>query len=118
MIQIKRAYEPYSKSDGYRVLVDRLWPRGMSKEKLKIDEWAKDFAPSKELREWFKHQPERWKSFTSRYKKELQSPEAQAWLKSLAKREKKQTVTLVYGAKNEKYNNAVFLRTLIKGKKF
>lgn len=107
-MQIKRVYEPVAGGDGYRVLVDRLWPRGMSKEKAKIDEWMKDIAPSNGLRKWFGHKQERWEEFKNRYKKELS--DKKNLVEELKKLENKyHTVTLVYGAKDTKHNQAVVL---------
>ncbi|MGH8127770.1 MAG: DUF488 domain-containing protein [Gammaproteobacteria bacterium] len=107
-IEIKRIYEPASKDDGCRVLVDRLWPRGLSKDKVKIDHWFKDLAPSNELRHWFGHDPDKWKEFQRRYRVELKDNEdAVAPLRDVLKKEKK--VTLLFGTKEERYNNAVAL---------
>jgi uncharacterized protein YeaO (DUF488 family) len=114
MIKTKRVYEPPEASDGYRVLVDGLWPRGLKKEKLKLDEWLKEIAPSAELRKWFGHQPERWPEFAKRYKKELAAPEKAVHLKRLEDLSRKQTVTLLYGARGERFNNAVAISSLIR----
>jgi uncharacterized protein YeaO (DUF488 family) len=100
-LRLKRAYEPAAPEDGMRILVDRLWPRGISKEKASLYEWEKEIAPSTELRQWFGHDPERWTEFQRRYRAEL---------RELAK---KQTVTLVYGAHDEKHNDAVVLRDVL-----
>lgn len=113
MIKIKRAYEPAEAEDGFRILVDRLWPRGISKEKAKLDLWLKDVAPSNELRKWFAHDPKRWKGFQTKYKEELK--DKKDLLKEIRDKEKEEsTITLVYGAKDEKHNNAVVLRDLLK----
>jgi uncharacterized protein YeaO (DUF488 family) len=109
MIQLKRAYEPAVPGDGYRVLVDRLWPRGLRKADAQLDEWLKDVAPSPELRRWFGHEPSRFREFRERYKRELRSEAAQAALVELARRAARQTVTLVYSAHDERHNNAVVL---------
>lgn len=110
-LRIKRAYEPASRADGRRILVDRLWPRGLKKADAKIDEWPKEIAPSTELRKWFGHDPGRWSEFQRRYKAEArQHPEELARLRSLAKKE---PLTLVYSARDETHNNAVVLRALI-----
>ena len=110
-LRIKRAYEPASRADGRRILVDRLWPRGVKKADAKIDEWPKEIAPSAELRKWFGHDPGRWSEFQRRYKAEArQHPEELARLRSLAKKE---PLTLVYSARDETHNNAVVLRALI-----
>lgn len=113
MIKVKRAYEPARKQDGYRVLIDRLWPRGVRKEELEIDEWAKELAPSTELRKAFGHDPSKWREFQSRYRKELRSPVAQEKIRELAGRAARGTVTLVYSAHDEKHNNAVVLASLL-----
>ena len=112
MIYVKRAYEIPSEEDGYRVLVDRLWPRGISKEKAKIDSWLKEIAPSKELRQWFDHDPEKFDQFKMRYKEEL-AQDAAAMNQLLAIIKKEKVVTLVYSAKNEALNNAVVLKEFI-----
>ncbi len=109
MVRIKRAYEPAARGDGKRILVDRLWPRGMKREEFKMDEWMKDLGPSHELRKWFGHQPERWKEFIRRYQAELKGPAQQALLKRLADAARKGTVTLLYSAKDEERNQAVVL---------
>lgn len=109
MIQLKRAYERPAKSDGYRVLVDRLWPRGVAKRAAHIDEWLKEVAPSDELRRWFKHEPSRFAEFRARYKRELHAEPAHTALTQLARRAAELTVTLVYSAHDEAHNNAVVL---------
>jgi len=109
-VSIKRAYEEPASGDGKRVLVDRIWPRGISKDEAKIDLWLKEVAPSTELRKWFGHDPERWQQFQEKYHAELQDNDALAELKTLAGKGK---VTLVYAAKDEQHNNAVVLRDLI-----
>lgn len=111
MIQIKRAYEKRQSSDGYRVLVDRLWPRGLSKATLHADQWLKEVAPSTELRKWFNHDPGKWKEFEKRYKAELKGSEALAALQTIAKEH--DTVTLLYAAHDEEHNNAVVLQAII-----
>lgn len=113
MIKIKRAYEPAGKSDGYRVLIDRLWPRGIKKASLPLDEWIKELAPSAELRKSFGHDPARWKEFQARYRLELRKAEARRKLEDLAERALTSTVTLVYSARDEKHNNAVVLKSLL-----
>ena len=116
-IKLKRAYEPHSDTDGFRILVDRLWPRGLSKEKLKIDLWLKDIAPSNELRKWFGHEPPKWDEFRKRYEDELlRKPEAVSELRNaLAGRTE---VTFVYGAKDEVHNQAVVLREFVLSGRF
>lgn len=107
-MKIKRVYEEPSKSDGKRILVDRLWPRGLTKEKAAVDMWLKEIAPSTDLRKWFGHDPAKWNEFQKRYIKELDAnPEPVNTIKELAK---KGTVTLIYGARDEEYNDAVVLR--------
>ncbi|MBI0163288.1 DUF488 domain-containing protein [Bartonella sp. M0283] len=105
---IKRVYEPYSGDDGWRVLIDRLWPRGLSKEKAHIDDWQKELAPSNDLRHWFNHDVAKWKEFESRYISELdtQSDVVGFFLSSLKKHAH---VTLLYAAHDEEHNNAVVL---------
>ena len=106
-VQLKRAYEPAARSDGYRVLVDRLWPRGITKRALALDVWAKDLAPSAELRRWFGHDPGRWTEFVGRYRRELRAPAARDVLDDLARRAATGRVTLVYGARDDRHNGAV-----------
>ena len=108
-IKIKRVYEPAEKSDGYRVLVDRIWPRGESKEKADLDEWLKEIAPSTELRKWFGHDPDKMAEFTKKYRAELvdNSEQVDKLRKIVADHD---VVTLVYAAKDEKDNQAVVLR--------
>ena len=113
MVRIKRAYEEPARGDGYRVLVDRLWPRGIKKESLRLDLWAKDLAPSAELRIWFGHDPGRFHEFARRYHAELRVARARALLAELARRAAHGTVTLVYGARDEEHNGAVVLRDAI-----
>lgn len=113
MVRIKRAYQPVSRKDGYRVLVDRLWPRGIRKQNLELDEWLKDLAPSTELRKAFGHDPAKWKSFVSAYKKELRTPAARGLVDKLVRRSAKRTLTLIYGARDEEHNEAVVLKDLI-----
>lgn len=113
MVQIKRVYEKGTTKDGYRVLVDRLWPRGIKKEDLKMDEWIKDLAPSNELRKSFGHDPKKWKSFQEMYREELKNPTSQGFIKELAKKSSNKTITLLFGAKDEEHNNAVVLKNLI-----
>jgi uncharacterized protein YeaO (DUF488 family) len=105
-ISIKRAYVPPSASDGRRVLVDRLWPRGVSKAEARLDAWMKEVAPSDALRRWFGHQPERWEEFRRRYREELKENPAVEALRKLAA---EGPLTLVYGARDEAHNDAVVL---------
>lgn len=112
MIYLKRVYESYSKEDGYRVLVDRLWPRGISKEKAHVDVWMKEIGPSNELRKWFGHDPKKWEAFEKKYKEELkEKKELLNELKELIK--KHHTVTLLYGAKDTEHNQAVVLAHIL-----
>jgi uncharacterized protein YeaO (DUF488 family) len=114
MVRIKRVYAPPSPADGYRVLVDRLWPRGLSKEAARVDEWLKEIAPSPGLRKWFGHDPDRWTEFAKRYRKELEAPERAAALAHLRQTSlDRKTVTLLFGAREETYNHAVLLRDLL-----
>lgn len=110
-IQIKRVYDAPSKDDGYRILIDRIWPRGVSKDDAKLDEWNKDLAPSSELRKWFDHDPDKFEDFAKEYKKELEYNKED--LKNLCKKAKDSTVTLLYGAKDTENNQAVVLKTVI-----
>jgi uncharacterized protein YeaO (DUF488 family) len=109
-VQIKRAYVAPSPRDGYRVLIDRLWPRGIRKEDLVLDAWAKDLAPSRALRRWFGHDPRRWRTFTARYREELRAPAARAILDELARRATDGPLTIVYGARDEAHNDEVVVR--------
>lgn len=112
-VMIKRAYESPSASDGYRVLVDRLWPRGLTKEKLKLDVWMKDLSPSPELRKWFSHDVAKWAEFQKRYRKELQvHPDL---IQELKKRARQGKVTLVFAARDEVHNNAALLKKYLEG---
>jgi uncharacterized protein YeaO (DUF488 family) len=110
-LKVKRAYAAAAASDGYRILVDRLWPRGVTKAKAAIDEWNRELAPSPELRKWFDHDPEKWSEFRLRYRAELKSHRDA--LRAIATRAKREPVTLLFGAKDEDHNNAVVLRDLI-----
>lgn len=117
-ISLKRAYEKASASDGTRVLVDRLWPRGVSKEDAKIKLWLKDVAPSDELRKWFHARRSMWMQFRERYLKELANPEAAKALEQLSEMSAtKKKLTLVFAAKDEEHNNAVVLKQLLEGTK-
>ena len=109
-IAIQRAYDDPTPQDGYRVLVDRFWPRGRSKETLALEEWARDLAPGAELIHWFGHEVSRWEEFRTRYRKELDAPEQQERLRALLKAAAKHRITLVYGAHDEAHNQAVVLR--------
>jgi uncharacterized protein YeaO (DUF488 family) len=110
-IQIRRAYEPPRRGDGYRVLVDRVWPRGVSRDDLRIDAWLPEIAPSTRLRQWFGHDPERWEEFRKRYAAELAGAEDAA--RELVERARRGRLTLVYGARDPEHNNAVALRAYL-----
>jgi uncharacterized protein YeaO (DUF488 family) len=115
-VTVKRVYESVSPSDGARVLVDRLWPRGLRKSDIALQEWLRDLAPSNELRKWYHAQPEHWLVFRKRYLKELARPEALEDLKKLYRlAHKRKRVTLLYASKNEQHNNAVVLKNLLDG---
>ncbi len=112
-VKLKRAYDPPAKSDGTRILVDRLWPRGVSKAHAAIDQWMKEIAPSTDLRKWFGHDPARWAEFRRRYAAEVKAqPALLAELRDLARKE---PITLVYAARDTEHNDAVELRDLILG---
>lgn len=111
-ISIKRVYEPAAKADGHRVLVDRLWPRGLTKEEVPLDEWLKELAPSTTLRKWFGHDPVRWDGFRHRYAAELDAL-SEHW-RPLAERAAHHTVTLLYGARDEQHNQAVVLQAYLR----
>ena len=115
MIQLKRVYEKPSRNDGLRILVDRLWPRGLTKARAAVDLWLKDLAPSTELRKWFGHDPAKWKQFQIRYRKELR--ESKDALELLKEKSKEQAVTLVYGARDEEHNEALVLKNVLEGRK-
>jgi uncharacterized protein YeaO (DUF488 family) len=110
-IAIKRVYEAPAEGDGYRVLIDRLWPRGLTKEAVAMDVWAKELAPSTELRKWFGHDPALWDEFRQRYAAEL-TESASVW-QALARRSAQESVTLLYGARDEAHNDAVALKALM-----
>jgi uncharacterized protein YeaO (DUF488 family) len=115
MIKLKRAYESPSKNDGQRILVERLWPRGVSKEKAKIQLWLKELAPSAELRKWYQHDVSKWDEFQKRYQKELAKKEEM--IKDLEKILSKSSVTFVYAARNEEHNSALVLKGYIEDRK-
>jgi uncharacterized protein YeaO (DUF488 family) len=111
-IRLKRAYEPAAPSDGYRVLIDRLWPRGVSRERAKLDEWEQELAPSTELREWFAHDPSRFQEFRRRYIEELRPRRSR--LTELRRRARIGTLTLVYSARDTEHNDAVVLANVLR----
>jgi uncharacterized protein YeaO (DUF488 family) len=115
MIQLKRVYEKPSRSDGLRILVDRLWPRGLSKERAAVKLWLKEVAPSTDLRKWFNHDPARWKQVQARYRKELAGKKDA--LKVLKQKAKEHTITLVYAARDEEHNEALVLKRLLERRK-
>jgi len=114
MIQVKRAYDETSKNDGTRFLVERLWPRGVKKDDLKVEAWLKDVAPSTDLREWFQHDPSKWAEFRRRYFKEL-AKRQDAW-RPLVTRARRGRITLVYSAHDTEHNNAVALKEFVEQK--
>jgi uncharacterized protein YeaO (DUF488 family) len=113
-IKIKRVYEQPDKDDGRRILVDRLWPRGLTKEKAGVDLWLKDIAPSTELRKWFGHDPERWEEFKERYRAELAEAGKMEVLRDIAERAREENVTLLFGAKDTRHNDARALEAFIR----
>ena len=113
-IQIRRAYDPPGRGDGYRVLVDRVWPRGVSKDDLDLDEWRKEIAPSTRLRKWFGHDRERWREFQKRYFVELEGKHDS--VRELVKRARQGRVTLVYGARDQDHNQAVALSAYLRAR--
>jgi uncharacterized protein YeaO (DUF488 family) len=111
-VRVKRAYEPAISADGYRVLIDRLWPRGVSREQAKLDAWEKELAPSADLRGWFGHEPRRFEEFRRRYHEELRSQRSR--LTALRRRARDGTVTLVYSAQDPEHNDAVVLAAVLR----
>lgn len=113
MFEVKRVYEQPAKSDGLRILVDRLWPRGLTKERAAVAVWMKNLAPTAELRKWFGHEPAKWKEFQARYRKELL--ENASALQQLRQESRSQVVTLLYGARDEEHNEAIVLKEVLDG---
>ena len=113
MLKIKRAYERKEASDGERILIDRLWPRGVGKDEASIDEWLKELAPSTQLRQWFDHDPGKWKEFKKRYCKELAAPESRRLLENIARTAERYNVTLIYAAKDTEHSHVLVLKELI-----
>ena len=111
-VRLKRAYEPAAASDGERILIDRIWPRGITREEAQLDEWARELAPSTELRRWFAHDPARFGEFRRRYTAELAAQEGK--LRELRRRARAGTVTLVYGARDAEHNDAVVLAEILR----
>jgi len=114
MIQIKRAYETADKKDGARFLVERLWPRGVKKENLHVEDWLKEVAPSTELRKWFQHDPAKWRAFRQRYFRELEG-HPDAW-EPILERSRRGPITLVYSSHDTEHNNAVALKEFLESK--
>ncbi len=114
MLTCKRIYESPAATDGHRVLVDRLWPRGLTHEKAAIDEWLKEIAPSDDLRRWFASHPKQWEEFERRYRDELAAPDLQADLARLRKLAKKEKLTLLFAKRDEEHNNATVLMEVLK----
>jgi uncharacterized protein YeaO (DUF488 family) len=115
MFKLKRVYDERSRADGLRVLVERLWPRGLSKERAAVDLWLKEVAPSPELRKWFGHDPARWEPFQKRYWKELEEKDEAVRL--LNQKDKRGAITLVYAARDEEHNGALALKQFLDGRK-
>ncbi len=108
-VRLKRVYDERSPDDGVRVLVDRVWPRGIGRAQAAIDEWLRDLGPSTELRKWFNHDPGRWEEFKARYRAELSAPEQRLRLEHLRDLARKQPLTILYGAKDREHNQAVVI---------
>ncbi|MCL5965684.1 MAG: DUF488 family protein [Deltaproteobacteria bacterium] len=113
MIRTKRVHEPPDPSDGVRILVDRLWPRGIRKDAARIDAWRKDLAPTNALRQWYDHDPRKWEEFKLRYRNELSAAGKTGDLEELRRRAKRETVTLLFGAREERRNNAAALKEFL-----
>jgi uncharacterized protein YeaO (DUF488 family) len=111
-VRIKRVYDPVEDGDGYRVLIDRMWPRGVSRERARLDEWARELAPSEDLRRWFGHDPERFAEFRMRYRAELEDQRER--LEDLRRRSREGPLTIVYAARDREHNNAVVLADLLR----
>jgi uncharacterized protein YeaO (DUF488 family) len=114
MIVSKRAYEPAERGDGYRVLIDRLWPRGVSKAKARLDAWEKEVAPTSELRAWYQHDPDKWPEFRARYARELRAPAAKAILADLVRRARRGRVTLVYASRAAEISDVAVLERALR----
>jgi len=114
LIRLKRIYEQPSDQDGVRVLVDKLWPRGLRKNEVRLDAWLKEIAPDDELRKWFSHDPEKWEKFRIRYLKELEQKEE--YVQTLIEKANKTDLTLLYAAKNERFNNAIVLKEYLESR--
>ncbi len=116
MLKVKRVYDPPATGDGVRILVDRVWPRGMTKDKAHIQEWAKELGPSDDLRTWFGHDPDKWDEFRRRYREDLRARGRWADLEAIARRAEKEDVTLLFGARDAEHNQAVALREMALGR--
>ena len=115
-IELQRVYAPAARTGGTRVLVDRVWPRGLKKEELHLDRWMKDLAPSTALRKWFGHDPRRWQEFRRRYRAELAQPDKQELLGELRRMARSGPVVLLYGARDQEHNQAVVLREYLESR--
>ncbi len=115
MLKVKRVYDPPARGDGHRLLVDRLWPRGLSKAEAGVDEWRRDLAPSDGLRRWFSHDPAKWDEFRRRYRRELDAAGKTEDLRQIGRRAQEGNVTLLFGAKETEHNDAIALREMILG---
>ena len=113
MLRLKRVYDPPTPEDGERILVERLWPRGLSREAARLSAWFREVAPSPELRRWFGHRPERWEGFRLRYRQELEAPSRRRLVEELARHARRGTVTLVFAARDEEHNGAVVLKEVV-----
>ncbi|MCI0484657.1 MAG: DUF488 family protein [candidate division NC10 bacterium] len=113
MVRIKRVYDEPNRQDGLRILVDRLWPRGLKRTEARIDEWRWDLAPTAALRKWFRHDPKKWDDFQRRYRHELKTRGKLDALQELANRARQERITLLFGARDEDHNNAVVLKDLL-----
>jgi uncharacterized protein YeaO (DUF488 family) len=113
MIQVKRVYSERSRKDGVRILVDRVWPRGVTKARARIDDWKRELAPSTALRKWFGHDPAKWRGFRARYRRELTESGALKAIQNLVERSGREPITLVYSAADEQHNQAVALKEFL-----
>ena len=113
-IGIRRVYDPPKKGEGFRVLIDRLWPRGVRKDDLEYDLWEKEIAPTPELRKWFGHSPDRWDGFREKYRKELEAPQTRQRLREILEAAGKRNITLLYGARDPEHNHALILADAFK----
>ncbi len=114
MVRVRRVYDPPDPADGLRVLVDRLWPRGLSKQAARVDVWAREVAPSHALRRWFRHDPSRWEEFRRRYRQELEREPARGVVDRLVERARQGPVTLLFAARDERHNNATALAEVLR----